>query len=101
MCGLYFALQGRQKHQQLRYRPCQIQVVEHTGELPYLLYSEDTSKNNQGGLKGRKVTPKTVRHYANEQEPSRCLIRLFKLYNSFCPPNRPDGAFYLKPLQCK
>ena len=40
MCGLYFALQSGHKHWQLRYRPCQIQVVEHTGELPYLLYSE-------------------------------------------------------------
>ena len=65
MCGLYFALRSGQEHRQLRYRPCQIQVIENTGERPYLLYSKDTSKNNQGGLKGQKVTPKTVKHYDN------------------------------------
>ena len=53
MCGLYFALRSGQEHWQLSYRPCQIQVVEHTGER---LYSEDTSKNNQGGLKGRSYS---------------------------------------------
>ena len=30
--------------------------------------------------------------------PQRCLIRLYKLYQSKCPKNRPNGAFYLKPL---
>ena len=31
-------------------------------------------------------------------DPQRCLIRLYKLYMSKCPQNRPDNAFYLKPL---
>ena len=30
--------------------------------------------------------------------PDRCLVRLFKLYNSRCPANRPDDAFYLRPI---
>ena len=30
--------------------------------------------------------------------PKRCLVRLYKLYNSLCPTDRPDKAFYLKPL---
>ena len=68
MCGLYFALQSGQENWQLCYRPCQIQVVEHSGDLPYLLYSEDTFKNNQGGLKGQSYS-KNMRHYANEREP--------------------------------
>lgn len=25
-------------------------------------------------------------------------MRLFELYNSLCPPDRPDNAFYLRPL---
>ena len=32
------------------------------------------------------------------QHPERCLIRLFKLYNSKCPTGRPNDAFYLRPL---
>ena len=36
--------------------------------------------------------------YANEQDPSRCLVRLYKLYNSKCPEDRPPNAFYLTPL---
>ena len=42
--------------------------------------------------------PKQVIQFANEVHPERCLIRLYKLYVSKCPVDRPDGAFYLKPL---
>ena len=31
--------------------------------------------------------------------PEHCLIRLFKLYNSKCPIDRPDSALYLRPLK--
>ena len=44
----------------VRHSPCQIEVVEKSGERPYLLCHEDTSKNHPGGLKGRKTTPKVV-----------------------------------------
>lgn len=98
MCGIYFALRSGQEHRQLRYQPCQIEVIENPGKRAYLLYTEDVSKNNQGGLKGRKIIPKSVRHYANEDNPTRCFVRLFKLYNSLCPKNRPADALYLKPL---
>ena len=30
--------------------------------------------------------------------PERCLIRLYQKYNKLCPSDRPDDAFYLKPL---
>ena len=64
----------------------------------YLEYSEDVSKNHPGGLKHRKTMPKIVQHYGNPDNPGRCFVRLFKLYNSLCPTNRPDNAFYLSPL---
>ena len=96
--GLYFALRSGGEHRQLRGYPCQIQVVEKPGETPYLQYTEDVSKNRPGGLKGRRVQPKVVLHHANIQNPSRCFVRLFKLYQSHCPSNRPAEAFYLKPL---
>ena len=69
------------------------------GERPYLLYAEDISKNRPGGLKGRKYKPKVVTHYANTVNPSRCFVRIFKKYNSLCPPERPHDAFYLSPLK--
>ena len=96
--GLYFALRSGEEHRSLRANPCQIQVFEKPGQTPYLQYTEDISKNRPGGLKGRKISTKTVVHHANEENPSRCFVRLFKLYQSLCPPDRPDHAFYLKPL---
>ena len=98
MNGLYFALRSGDEHRALRSVPPQIEVVEREGERPYLLYTEDTSKNRPGGLKGRRVKPKVVRHHANTENPNRCFIRLFKLYTSLCPSDRPKDAFYLKPL---
>ena len=59
--GLYFALRSGQEHRQLRREPCQIEVVEHPGERPYLKYTEDTSKNHPGGLRGRNRSP--LQHY--------------------------------------
>ena len=63
------------------------------------MYIEDVSKNHPGGLKGRKIKPKIVYHHANTEKPERCFVHLYKLYNSHCPLNRPDNAYYLKPLQ--
>ena len=63
-----------------------------------LIYREDVSKTNQGGLQHRKCQKKEVIHYANENDHERCLVRLYKLYQSRCPEGRPKGAFYLKPL---
>ena len=80
MNGLYFALRSGSEHRTLRFFPPQIEVVEREGEHPYLQYTEDTSKNHPGGLKGRKVKLKVVRHHANTENPDRCFVRLFKLY---------------------
>ncbi len=99
MNGLYFALRGGREHRNLRYKPSQIQLVEKPGERPYLLYTEDLSKNHPGGLKGRQVKPKCVKHHANIENPKRCFVRLYKLYHSRCPPDRPADGYYLKPLK--
>ena len=40
-----------------------------------------------------------VTRYANLEDPSRCFVRIFKMYNSLCPPDRPHDAFYLSPLK--
>ena len=73
-------------------------MVEPPSDRAYLRYTEDISKTNQGGLAHRRKEPKQVIHYENIDNPERCLIRLYKLYMSKCPKDRPDSAFYLKPL---
>lgn len=99
MNGLYFALRSGSEHRQLHHEPSQIQLFEKPGERAYLLYTEDISKNHPGGLKGRKQKPKVVVHHTNTADPSRCFVRLYKLYNKLCPPDRPNGSFYLSPLK--
>ena len=99
MNGLYFALRGGKEHRQLRHQPSQVKLFEKPGEKPYLLYKEDVSKNNPSGLKGRKNKQKIVMHHANLENPKRCFVLLYKLYNSHCPPEQPSNSFYLQPLK--
>ena len=97
--GMCFALKSGEEHRCLRYHPAQIELVEPVGGTPYLMYHEDVSKTNQGGIQHRKVENKEVVHYANEGNPERYLVRLYKPYQSRCPPGRPNWAFYLKLLK--
>ena len=82
MNGMYFALRNGQEHQKLRHSPCKIQLIEKKGQIPYLLYTEDTSKNNPGGLKGRKCSPKVIKQFANVDNPERCFVKFVKKYIS-------------------
>ena len=88
---------GGVEHRCLCHHPSQLKLVE---GIPFLVYTPEVSKTNQGGLKNQKLAQEETVHYANTSDPSRCLIRLYKLYNSKCPIDRPAGAFYLKP-HCK
>ena len=99
VCGLFFALRSGKEHRQLRREPCQIQLMETDGDRPYLEYTEDISKNHPGGLKGRKIAPKVVRHHNNPENPARCFVTLFKKYMRLCPADAPSHAFYLKVIQ--
>ena len=97
--GLCFALRGGEEHRSLRHAPSQITLHESTTGPSYLIYEENVSKTNQGGLKHRDRIPKKVIHYENTESPQSCLIQLYKKYNSKCPSDRPPDAFYLKPLK--
>jgi hypothetical protein len=99
LIGLNFALRSGEEHRRLRFEPSQIKIVTPVGKAPYIVYCEDISKTNQGGLKSRKVVPKKVVHHTNEENPARCLVQLFLQYTSLCPTGRPDHALYLTPLK--
>ena len=69
LIGLTFALRGGKEHRALRnphFNPqIQVKVSEKSGQK-YLLYTEDiVSKTNQGGLSGRKISPKVVKAFGN------------------------------------
>ena len=94
MNGLYFALRSGEEHRQLRFNPCQIELVERTGQRPFLRYTEDITKNHSGGLKGRKTKPKIVTHYAKLMFPtqkdalyvsSRCTAAFAHLVDQWTP----------------
>ncbi len=97
--GLYFSLRSGKEHRDLAWD--QIELVEPADDVPFLLYNENTSKNNAGGLAQRKVTPKQVKHHANATNPTRCFVKLFALYRDHCPPpsQRKTNAFYLAPIR--
>ena len=98
MHGVYFALRSSQEHRNLRFDPAQVELIESLGQRAYLRYTEDISKNSRGGLKGRKYKPKVVTQHENVDNPDRCFVRLFRLYQSKCPDSRPKDAFYMRPL---
>ena len=82
-------------HRQLILRPCQIEVIEHENERPYLKFTEDVSKNRPGGLKVRNVKPKIVYHHANMSNPDRCFVCLFKKYVGMYPDSPAElNSFY-------
>ena len=73
--GLYFTLRSGKEHRQLRYSPCQIQLIEQLGLRTYLQYTRNVSKNHPGGLRGQKITPKCVVYQSNTK---RWFVTLFK-----------------------
>ena len=97
-CGLYFALHSGQEHRHLQLS--QIELIEPEGESPYLVYTENFSKNNCGGLAQRRVEAKTVAHHANQDNPTRCFVRLFEEYRRRLPETVDNTSpFYLHPLK--
>ena len=96
LCGIHFALRSGQEHCNLRLSQFEVQNSEEGSDC--LIYTENTSKNNQGGLAHRKIKQKMVTCYANEDNPQRCLVRLFQVFVGHRPAEC-DDAFYLTPLK--
>ena len=76
-----FALRSGQEHRDLQLS--QIELVEHTNQLPYLVCTENISKNNRGGLEQRKIDAKQVVHHSNTTNPDRCFKK-YMLSTDLC-----------------
>ena len=99
MLGVNFALRAAQDHRNLRWSPNpQLQVLRDSENHQFLRFTEDVSKSNRGGLLHKKVKAKVVDAYANEANPSRCIVAMYNKYLHHCPDNKPEHAFYLRPL---
>ena len=95
LCGVHFALRSGEEHRSLQLS--QFELVCPKDGRAHLIYTENYSKNNQGGLLHRKVKPKAVTCYANESNPNRCLVHYFQNYLKHHPAD--CSTFYLTPLR--
>ncbi len=97
LVGLTFAFRGGKEHRTLRNPYFNPQIVVKTSEKSgrkFLLYTEDiVTKTNQGGLSGRKMSPKVVKAFGNPN-PQRDLVRLYQKYVSLCPTEPKSDALY-------
>ncbi|CAC5423579.1 unnamed protein product [Mytilus coruscus] len=100
LIGLNFALRGGQEHRDLKGgNSAQFQINEKNGSK-CLIYTEAKSKADQGGIKHKNVKRKSVVAYQNTENQARCVVNLFELYASHCPPfPRKADALYLRPLK--
>ena len=53
--GMNLVLRSADEHCHLIFHPCQIEAKQDENGQQYRLYTEDVSKNQRGGLVGRKV----------------------------------------------
>ena len=96
--GVHFAMRAGVEHRSLRVgEKSQITLHMENG-LRFLLYKEDVSKSNQGGLDHRKIKPKIVRAYENVTNPDHCIVNLYLKYLSVRPEGLTTDDFYLRPL---
>ena len=93
------ALRAGQEHRLLRSQPFDSQLhflYDESGTM-FIRYSEDIGlKMNKGGLKHRKVMPKTVDVYPIENS-ERCPEAIISKYLQLLPKERKSTSFYLQP----
>ena len=67
LCVIHFALRSGEEHRSLCISQLEIKQDEKGSKC--LVYTESTSKNNQGGLSHRKTKPNQVTYYPNKKSP--------------------------------
>ncbi len=101
LLGMHLALRGREEHHKLRCPPfdCQLSVSQDSEDRKVLLYQEDPkTKTNQGGISGRRYTPKTVKIYPSSNF-DRDPVRLFEKYVRLLPSEGKSSALYKYALK--
>ena len=92
--GLNFALRGVKEHENLT---LQNFTVENENGCRILVYKENVSKCNQGGIKTIKCKPKEVHAFSDLEHPERDILKLYEKYLSHRPSNC-SNRLYLRPL---
>ena len=91
MCGLFFALHGGEELRRLKRQQLSLEELS-TGEK-YIMFRENGSKNNPGGISCRQYSNKEVPHFENKKNPSRDFVSLYCKYISKCP-HEPATEFF-------
>ena len=92
--GKNFCLRGRDEHRNLRIS----QMRRYYNPHKYV-YTENASKNRQGGLKQLRVENKSVPILATPEADNRCHVHILDLYLSKLPPIAKDkDLFYWRPF---
>ena len=90
--GKNFCLRGGQEHRGLK-------LSQFKKEDDKYIYTENASKNRQGGLAQMRLENKCVPIHANPEVRERCHVYLLDLYISKLPPEaRERDFFYARPL---
>ena len=101
LIGLHFALSACEEHKNLRTGTyLQFKVKVNSNRRKFIQYTEQQSKNYQGGLKNLHNKPKVVDAYENLENPKRCIVHLFEKYIAKRPSHdlKCSHHFYLRPL---
>ncbi len=94
--GKNFCLRGRQEHRSLRLS----QLKRYSNPDRYM-YTENASKNRQGGLNQLKLENKSVPVFATPAAGIRCHVRVLDLYLSKLPPVATEKDFFYWRPHCK
>jgi hypothetical protein len=93
--GKVFGLRGREEHRALKLS--QFERLKDPDR--YYVYTENESKNRNGGLGQLAVRNKVVSVFANDIKGDHCIVSILDFYISKLPSStRQTDLFYVQPL---
>lgn len=97
--GIHCSLRAAKEHHDLNLGENeQIKLKRDKDGQEFLEYTEHMSKNKRFGINCTRMDPKVTCVYSNTQNPSRCIVNMYKTYMQHRPKNGKCQAFYLTPL---